>query len=91
MVGSKKFPTFVSNNKDNEVMNKEKIINSICVACRETQGGTLKFGTGGFVDFSVSWDYRCNFDIFNLKTKEHHFCSTLGTAVEIVEKLLTEI
>ena len=72
-------------------MDKEKIINSICVACRETQGGTLKFGTGGFVDFSVSWDYGCNFDIFNLKTKEHHLCSTLGTAVEIVEKLLTEI
>ena len=35
-------------------MDKEKIINSICIACRATQGGTLKFGTGGFVDFSVS-------------------------------------
>ena len=72
-------------------MDKEKVINSICIVCRATQGGTLKFGTGGFVDFSVSWDYQCNFDIFNLKTKKHHFCSTLGTAVEIVEKLLIEI
>lgn len=29
-------------------MDKEKVINSICIACRATQGGTLKFGTGGF-------------------------------------------
>lgn len=90
-MGIDKIPTFVSNNKDNEVMNKEAIINSICVACRATEGGTLKFGTGGFVDFSVSWDYECHFDIFNLKTKVHHFCGTLGMAVQIVEKLLTEI
>lgn len=54
-------------------MDKEKVINSICIACRATQGGTLKFGTGGFVDFSVSWDYQCNFDIFNLKTKNITF------------------
>lgn len=72
-------------------MNKEEIINCICTAVRATQGGQLKFGEGGFVDFSVSWDYRCNFDIFNLKTKVHSFCGTLGTAIQIVERLLTEI
>lgn len=38
-------------------MDKEKVINSICIACRATQGGTLKFGTGGFDSLVNSFRY----------------------------------
>lgn len=54
-------------------MNKERILNSICVAVIGAQSGTL------------------NFDIFNAKTKVHYFCGSLDRALQIVEKLLTEI
>lgn len=51
----------------------------------------LKFGTSGFVDFTITWNYELNFDIFNAKTKVHYFCGSLDRALQIVEKLLTEI
>lgn len=72
-------------------MDKEKVINSICIAVIGAQSGTLKFGTNGFVDFTITWNYELNFDIFNAETKVHHFCSSLDRALQIVEKLLIEI
>lgn len=67
-------------------MNKEEIINAVVTACRASEGGTLKFGNGGFVDFTVSWDYRANFDLHILKTDMHIFNSTLDSAVKAIEK-----
>lgn len=72
-------------------MNKERILNSICATVIGAQSGTLKFGTSGFVDFTITWSYKLNFDIFNAKTKVHYFCGSLDRALQIVEKLLTEI
>lgn len=67
-------------------MNKEEIINAVVTACKASECGTLKFGSGGFVEFIVSWDYKCNFDLHILKTDMHCFNGTLDSTIKAIEK-----
>lgn len=67
--------------------NKKKIINCLIQSCRTAQSGCLKFGYNGFVDLSVSWDFKGNFKIQDTETKINYVCGSLNQAIETIKNL----